>query len=99
MATAFLVPLHLADLELPKSDRLCVGHVQSFDGVSADEIAQQLRALSSRVIHETSGGDDAGGDDEPVLLESDSFDFCYSLVKCVPSSVYGVVVEISWKPS
>ncbi|KAJ0405417.1 hypothetical protein ATCC90586_001680 [Pythium insidiosum] len=41
----FVVPLHLQDLELTRGDRVCVNHVHSFEGASADEIVQQLRAV------------------------------------------------------
>ncbi|TMW67725.1 hypothetical protein Poli38472_007397 [Pythium oligandrum] len=77
MATRFLVPLHLQDLELAKSDRICVQRVHSFEGLSSDDIVQLLRDTSSRVLH---AGEDEGGD-RNGLLEEDAFDLCYSVVK------------------
>lgn len=71
----FLVPLHLADLELPKAERYHVRHVHSLDDLDDKEIASRLRKLEQHVLSTT----DAGLE----LLQEECLDFCYSLVKCV----------------
>ncbi|GLD98064.1 hypothetical protein PINS_up006761 [Pythium insidiosum] len=53
----FVVPLHLQDLELSRSDRVCVHHVHSLDGVSSDEIAQRLRGVNPQGLLSSDGFD------------------------------------------
>ncbi|RLN47625.1 hypothetical protein BBJ28_00003510 [Nothophytophthora sp. Chile5] len=81
----FLVPLHAADLELPKSDRYHVQTVHSFDDVSADEISLRLRKLEDHVL-----GSDAGLE----LLQEECLDLTYSLLPMLPEPVRMRVVEM-----
>jgi hypothetical protein len=71
----FLVPLHAADLELPKAGRYHVQSVLTFEDETPDELQTRVRRLEDQVL-----GSEAGLE----LLESDALDMAYSLVKKLP---------------
>ncbi|KAG7387823.1 hypothetical protein PHYBOEH_008120 [Phytophthora boehmeriae] len=72
----FLVPLHAADLELPKADRYHVQTVLSFEDETPEEIGARLQRLEDHVL-----GSEAGLE----LLEEEWLDLTYSLVKKLPT--------------
>ncbi|KAF1315725.1 Condensin complex subunit, partial [Globisporangium splendens] len=82
----FLVPLHLADLELPKAERYHVHNVHAFDDVNDKEVASRLRKLEQHVLSTT----DAGLE----LLQEECLDFCYSLVKKLPGFSEAIQLRI-----
>ncbi|RLN53678.1 hypothetical protein BBJ29_008263 [Phytophthora kernoviae] len=72
----FLVPLHAADLELPKADRYHVQTVLSFEDETPEEIGARLQRLENHVL-----GSEAGLE----LLQEEWLDLTYSLVKKLPT--------------
>lgn len=73
MTLPFVIPLHLQDLELRKSDRICVRRVFSFESLDVDEITQRIKSLAAE------NGDTS--QEHLGLLDQDSFDFAYSIIK------------------
>ncbi|CAH0480130.1 unnamed protein product [Peronospora belbahrii] len=71
----FLVPLHVADLELAKAGRYHVQTVQTFEDENEKEIVIHIQRLEDQVL-----GSEAGLE----LLQEEWFDLTYSLVKKLP---------------
>ncbi|KAL4150907.1 hypothetical protein PRNP1_010302 [Phytophthora ramorum] len=71
----FLVPLHAADLELPKAGRYHVQSVLTFEGETPAELSARVQRLEDHVL-----GSDAGLE----LLRAEWLDLTYSLVKKLP---------------
>ncbi|CAI5728986.1 unnamed protein product [Peronospora destructor] len=71
----FLVPLHVADLELAKAGRYHVQAVQTFEDEKEVEILTRVQRLEDQVL-----GSEAGLE----LLEDEWLDLTYSLVKKLP---------------
>ncbi|RMX62507.1 hypothetical protein KXD40_007215 [Peronospora effusa] len=71
----FLVPLHVADLELAKAGRYHVQSVQTFEDETEVEILTRVQQLEDQVLSSEAGLE---------LLEDEWLDLTYSLVKKLP---------------